>query len=227
MIDKFPFNTIKFLKNLKKNNNREWFHSNKNEYKKNFLVPAQITVIRLGEFLQNYVPDINAIPEINKSIFRLQRDTRFSKNKSPYKTNLGIYVWEGDWKRMESSGFYFHLEPDLFLLAVGFYIFPSKILKKYREVLLKQTKDSEFFEIITSLRRKGFAIEESKFKKLPKGFTEEHPFADLSKFSGLYAMYETRDLQQFQKIDIIKFSCEIFKDMIPLHKWIVKNLYIQ
>ncbi len=62
-------------------------------------------------------------------------------------------------------------------------------------------------------------------KKLPAGFTQEHPFAELSTFSGLYAMYETNDLEQFKKKDIIEFSKLIMKDMMPLHKWIVENIY--
>ncbi|MEJ5305373.1 MAG: DUF2461 domain-containing protein [Ignavibacteria bacterium] len=220
----FPFNTIDFLKKLSRNNNREWFHSHKDEYEKNFLLPAKICVVQIGDFLRSYLPNIIAEPEINKSIFRLNRDVRFSQNKEPYKTNLGLYFWEGKKKKLESSGFYFHLEPNTFLVAVGFYIFPPEILKRYRQVLLQQTKNSELYKIIQTLRRKGYSIEETKFKKLPPGFSPDHPFAELSKFGGLYAMYETNDLMQFKNVDIIEFSQKIMKDMIPLHKWIVENL---
>lgn len=221
----FPFQTIEFLKKLSKNNNREWFQSHKEDYEKNFLIPAKIVVIELGSFIKEYFPNIIAEPEINKSIFRLNRDIRFSKDKKPYKTNLGIYFWEGKRKKLESSGFYFHIEPNNFLIAVGFYIFPSDILKKYRQVLLQMTKDSELYKIISKLRKNGYSIEEKKFKKLPSGFTPEHPFAELSTFSGLYAMYETKDLEQFKKKDIIEFSKKVMKEMMPLHKWIVENLY--
>ncbi len=220
----FPFNTIEFLRKLSRNNNREWFHSHKDEYEKNFLFPAKMCVIELGSFIKDYFPDVVAEPEINKSIFRLNRDVRFSKDKKPYKTNLGIYFWEGRKKKLESSGFYFHIEPDNFLIAVGFYIFPPDVLKKYRQVLLQQTKNSELYKIISKLKKKGYSIEEKKFKKLPHGFYPEHPFAELSTFSGLYAMYETNDLEQFKKKDIIEFSKLVMKDMMPLHKWIVENL---
>ncbi len=223
--DKFPFNTISFLKKLSMNNNREWFHSHRDEYEKNFLLPAKICVIELGSFVRDYFPSLIAEPEINKSIFRLNRDTRFSKNKSPYKTNLGIYFWESRNKKLESSGFYFHIEPKNFLIAVGYYIFPPSVLKKYRQILLHQTKNSELWKIINSLKKKGYSIEEKKYKKLPQGFTSDHPFADLSTFSGLYALYETEDLEQFRKKDIFEFSKKIFKDMMPLHEWIVEHLH--
>lgn len=222
---KFLFNTIEFLKRLSKNNNREWFYSHKHDYEKNFLLPAKMVVIELGYFLKEYFPNLVVEPEVNKSIFRLNRDTRFSKDKKPYKTNLGIYFWEGKKKKLESSGFYFHIEPKTFLIAVGFYIFPPEILKRYRETLIQLTKNSELYKIINKLQKKGYSIEEKKFKRLPKGFTPKHPFAELSTFGGLYAMFETNDLEQFKEKDIIEFSKPIMKDMMALHKWITENLH--
>ncbi len=221
----FPFNTIEFLKKLSRNNNREWFHSHKDDYVSNFLIPAKMVVIELGSFVREYFPTLVAEPEVNKSIFRLNRDTRFTKDKKPYKINLGIYFWEGKRKKLESSGFYFHIEPKTFMIAVGFYIFPSDILKKYRQVLLQQTKESALYKIIKQIQKKGYSIEEEKFKRLPKGFTSEHPFSEISTYSGLYALYETNDLDQFKKKDIVEFSKSIMKDMMPLHQWIVENLH--
>ncbi len=223
--DKFPFNTINFLKKLSKNNNKEWFKNHKIEYERDFLLPAKIVVIEIGSFLKKSFPNIIAEPQINKSIFRLNRDVRFSKNKKPYKTNLGIYFWQGKRKKLECSGFYFHIEPDTFLIAAGFYIFPNDVLKKYRNTLLQLDRNSELYKIINRLQKKGFSIEEKKYKRLPKDFSPDHPFADLSLHSGLYAMYETNNLDQFRKVDIIEFSKSIMKEMMPLHKWIVDNLY--
>jgi len=79
----------------------------------------------MGEKLRPLCPGINAIPKVNKSLFRINRDTRFAKDKSPYKTNLGILFWEGQGKRMESSGFYFHLEENLLMIGCGMYKFPK------------------------------------------------------------------------------------------------------
>lgn len=221
----FPFQTINFLKKLSKNNNREWFHAHKDEYESDFLFPAKMCVVRLGEFLRDYIPGIIAEPEINKSIFRLNRDVRFSKNKSPYKTNLGIYMWEGKKKKLECSGFYFHIEPNTFLIAVGFYMFPDNVLKKYRQILSGLDKKSDLYSIISRLKKKSYSIEEKRYKKIPLGFTPDHPFAELATFGGLYAMYETNDLEQFKPKDIFSFTEKVMKDMIPLHKWIVENLY--
>jgi uncharacterized protein (TIGR02453 family) len=117
MKNNFPHCAADFLSKLSKNNNREWFESHRDEYGAMFLEPAQEFVVEMGEKLQTIRPNIIALPKIDKSIFRLHRDVRFSKDKLPYKTNLGIIFWEGDDKKLESSGFYFHIEPKYFRLV--------------------------------------------------------------------------------------------------------------
>ncbi|MGE5797815.1 MAG: TIGR02453 family protein, partial [Ignavibacteria bacterium] len=109
----FPFNTQNFLKQLAKNNSKEWFEENREAFNNDFLQPAVQFVVDIGERLQTIVPEIMAVPKVDKSIFRLHRDVRFSKDKSPFKTNLGILLWEGKEKK-QSPGFYFHIEPKLF-----------------------------------------------------------------------------------------------------------------
>ena len=89
----FPKNTVAFLKKLSKNNNREWFSANRNLYDKDFLDHAIQFVVEMGEKLQKISPHIHAIPKIDKSIFRIYRDVRFSKNREPYKTNMGLYFY--------------------------------------------------------------------------------------------------------------------------------------
>ena len=128
----FPDSTINFLKSLSRNNNKDWFNKNRERFDFEFLQPAIQFVVDMGEKLTSIAPNINAIPKIDKSIFRLHRDVRFSKNKAPFKNNLGLYFWEGRGKKMECSGYYFHIEPKLFFLGAGMYVFTKDQLKKYR-----------------------------------------------------------------------------------------------
>ena len=134
-IKDFPKKTTAFLGKLSKNNNREWFEANRDLYNSDLLEPCIQFVIEMGDKLQDIDPDIVAIPKVDKSIFRLHRDVRFSKDKTPYKTNAGLYFWNGKMKKMDASGFYFHLEPKLFGVGLGIYMFPPHLLKKYRDVL--------------------------------------------------------------------------------------------
>jgi len=115
----FPRELPRFLSQLEKNNTVEWFSARQKDYEAFVKHPSEEFVVAVGDRLRTFCPGINAIPKVNKSLFRINRDIRFSKDKSPYKTNLGILFWEGPGKRMESSGFYFHLEGDLMMVGCG------------------------------------------------------------------------------------------------------------
>jgi uncharacterized protein (TIGR02453 family) len=192
MKNNFPFAANKFLWKLKRNNNKEWFEAHREEFKSVVLEPAQEFVIVLGELLRTFVPGIIAIPKIDKSIFRLHRDVRFSKDKSPYKTNIGILFWEGERKKMECSGFYFHAEPDYIFLGAGLYMFPDNLLKKYREVLYNPDKAKEIDTIVKKLKKKGYILGGKSFKRVPKGYDPEYPYSDYLLHNGIYFSEEIK-----------------------------------
>ena len=154
----FPKSANNFLAKLSRNNNREWFDKHREEYSAALLEPAQEFVVELGEKLQTIRPNIIALPKIDKSIFRLHRDVRFSKDKLPYKTNLGIIFWEGDDKKLESSGFYFHLEPKYFFLGGGTYMFSDTMIKTYREALTDKTAGEQLIKAIKKVTKSGYKI---------------------------------------------------------------------
>ncbi|MBK7631861.1 MAG: DUF2461 domain-containing protein [Ignavibacteriales bacterium] len=221
----FPQSTIKFLTALSKNNNKEWFEKNRVRYDFEFLQPAMQFVIDLGEKLSEISPNINAIPKIDKSIFRLYRDVRFSKNKAPFKTNLGLYFWEGRGKKMECSGFYFHIEPKLFFLGTGMYMFTKEQLKKYREIVSDPTQGELLNEIISALlKKKKIKLGGRTYKKTPRGYDPEYKYSELLLHSGLYVSYESSSFDELIKKDPIGFAYKLFKETYPLHKWFVENL---
>ena len=195
----FPEDAVKFLARLKRNNNRKWFESHKEEFIAFVLEPAQEFVLVLGEMLRAVAPGIIAIPKTDKSIFRLHRDVRFSKNKSPYKTNLGIIWWEGDRKKMECSGFYFHVEPEYFFLGTGQYMFTDELLKKYRQVVYDPDSAKELDTIVKKLKKKGFELGGKTYKRVPKGFDAEYPFSDYLLYNGIYVYEERSDLKEIRK----------------------------
>jgi len=104
----FPKEFITFFENLKQNNSKDWFEKHRKDYEELVLHPAREFVEEMGKKLRRIAPAIHAIPKINQSLFKISRDVRFSKDKSPYKTTMGICFGEGSRKRMECSGFYFH-----------------------------------------------------------------------------------------------------------------------
>ena len=222
MPQNFPEDAVKFLAKLKRNNNRNWFESHKEEFIASVLEPAQEFVLVLGEMLRAVAPGIIAIPKTDKSIFRLHRDVRFSKNKSPYKTNLGIIWWEGDRKKMECSGFYFHVEPEYFFLGTGQYMFTDDLLKKYRRVVYDPDKAKELDTIVKKLKKKGFELGGKTFKRVPKGFDAEYPFSDYLLYNGIYVYEERSDLKKLE--NAVDYAYKKFVQMLPLHQWLVKNI---
>jgi uncharacterized protein (TIGR02453 family) len=223
-MNNFPFDAVKFLSKLKRNNNKEWFESHREEFNNLVFEPAQEFVVVLGELLRTIVPDIIAIPKTDKSIFRIHRDIRFSKDKLPYKTNLGLYFWEGNRKKMECSGFYFHIEPGSFFLGSGHYEFTDDQLKKFRNTIYNPDKAKELDSIIKKLMKKGFGIGGKTYKKVPRGFDPEYPFAEYLLHSGLYSFEENKDLKVLEKENPVKFAFQKYKTMLPLHQWLVKNI---
>ena len=220
----FPKRTAAYLNKLSKNNNRKWFEANRDLYNSDFLEPSIQFVVEMGDRLLDLDPEIVAIPKIDKSIFRLHRDVRFSKDKTPYKTNAGLYFWNGKLKKMDASGFYFHLEPKLFGVGLGIYMFPPHLLKKYRDVVSNPSSVRELHKIVRSLEKKGYSIGGKKYKKTPKGYDPSTLYPGYLLYDGIYAWIESSNLKEIGNGKAITAIFKIFKDMLPLHRWLVKNI---
>ncbi len=220
MFNGFPHEMISFFKDLRENNNITWFKENKDVYEKFVKEPSQDFVLEMGEILRQISPDIIADPKVNRSLFRLNRDVRFSRDKRPYKTNLGIWFWEGKGKRMECSGFYFHLSPPTFMLGVGLYMFPKHLLKKYREAAVHPEMGKKLTEAVEEVSSKGYDIGVEYYKKVPRGFKQDHENAGFLLFNGLTAHIETDIPGEFFTRDILDYSFQKFKEMDPIQKWV-------
>ena len=119
----FPRELIYFLSELRKNNDREWFQAHRAEYE-NFLVePAREFVVALGDCLSSLGSGIHAEPRVRGSIFAINRDVRFSKDKTPYKTHLDLWFWQGDGPSRERPGYFFRLTPETLTLGAGMHGF--------------------------------------------------------------------------------------------------------
>lgn len=224
-LEKFPQNTISFLKKLKKNNSREWFEKHRDEFNRDFMEPAEALVLTFGDKLSDIRPDIIAIPKTDKSIFRIHRDVRFSKNKEPYKTNMGLLFWEGDKKKMECPGYYFHIEPDMCFLGVGHYEFPKELLLKFRQVVLQPEAGKKLLTIMKKIQKQpGYHIGGKTLKKTPKGFDPSNPNAELLLYTGLYAGFESAEFVTLSAGELIDQSMKVFKFLTPLHNWFIEYL---
>ncbi len=213
-------NTFQFLKNLKTNNNREWFAENKADYelaKENVTNFLNILIEKLAET----DPEILKI-EAKKALFRIYRDVRFSLDKSPYKTHFGASLGMGKYNR--TSGYYLHLEPGNSFLAGGVYMPEKDNLKKIRSSISKNSE--AFLEIVNDKKLKEYFTElstEDKLKRIPQGFDKEDKMEDFLKLKSFVVKFPMED-KDFTNEKSITEIAKILDVMKPLNEFIERSL---
>jgi uncharacterized protein (TIGR02453 family) len=219
----FSKETVRFFRQLKANNNRVWFESRREIYENAVLAPSRAFIETLGARMRSLVPKIVAVPKVNKSLFRINRDTRFSLDPSPYKTNLGILFWEGNRPRMECPGFYFQLEPPEIMLGGGYYYFVDRALDRFRRAAADPKLGRELSRVAAEIRiMEGWELGGTHYKRVPQGFEADHPNAELLKHNGLYAGWEGPIPEEFFSSELIEFCYSRYARLLPLHRWLVK-----
>lgn len=207
---------FEFLNKLHTNNNREWFTENKNLY-----TESQQNVI---SFLEDLIKEMSGFDEelakidAKKALFRIYRDTRFSKDKIPYKTNFGASLGMG--KGSQKGGYYLHLEPGKSFIAGGIYMPESSVLKEvrkeislYGEDFLKILNNKDFKKHFPELDQDG------KLKKVPQGFEKEDPMAEYLKHKNFIVIYYLKDEEILDK-NAVKNITKIFKLMKPFNDFL-------
>jgi len=225
-----PREGVRFLEQLRANNDKVWFDKHKTEYQQHLLEPSRDFVVAMGERLRDLAPAIVADPRVNGSLFKIHRDTRFSKDKSPFKTNVGIYFWEGAGKRMECPGFYLHLGPPTVMIGGGMHTFPRELLEPYREAAADPKLGPQLREAVDqvgdALGGDPFEIAAcygapESYKRVPKGYDPDHPNADLLRRKGLSAGIESPIPDELHGPELVDYAYERFEAIAPLHRWLV------
>ncbi len=221
----FPVECIDFYNQLRANNSKSWFEEHKTDFEKYVMEPARLFVKVMGQRLSKISPAIVADTRYSRSIFRPFRDTRFSKDKTPYKTHLGIFFWEGSLPKMDCPGYYFHLEPPNLILGVGNHCFSKEILELYRDCVVDPKLGPDLRKALKEVHARGdYEIGVKKYKKTPRGYDKDHMNADLLLFSGLTASCEVVIPQEFYSKEIINYCFTKFEDMAPIHRWLIAML---
>ncbi len=221
----FSAETVFFLKNLKENNNRDWFFARKKDYDKKVLQPASEFVIEMGNMLQNLSPGIHAEPKVNRSIFRIYRDTRYSSEQDPYKANLHIWFWQGTRKANESPGYHFELKPEQLSLSAGISNFSRKALRCFREAVADAKSGEELAGIIEKVEKKpDYQLSKIYYKSVPEGYQVQGKREDLIRLNGLMVSTVMTIPAELYNRNLLKFVYTIYKDFSPVQNWLTKNL---
>ncbi len=218
----FPPATLKFFRDLAMNNEKAWFEAHRGVFDAGVMGPAKEFVTALGAKLVRLAPRIVAEPRTDRSIFRIHRDIRFSKDKSPYKTHLGIYLWDGAAPKMESAGFYLHIEPGGMFIGMGMHTFAKQTLAPYREAVADAKRGAAFTRILAKLDQAGYKIGGEHYKRVPRGFDPEHPRAQLLRHNGLWIEAKLKQAEVIRSPELIDLCHAHFKTYAPLHRWLME-----
>jgi len=199
--------TLDFLKTLKKNNNKEWFDKNKNLY-----LAARENIDHMAdELIHSFSAFDKRLSGLKAKdcVFRIYRDIRFSKNKTPYKTNMGCAINPGG-RKVEEAGFYIHIEPGKSFLAGGRWMPSPDHLKKIRQEIDYNGKQLHKILADKSFKKYFGKLDDSEEYKLsrpPKGYAKDHPDVELLKLNSYIIWHEYNDKDVTSK----NFKAELTK----------------
>ena len=172
----FTDDTLAFLRDLSDHNDRDWFNANKDRYDAHVKEPALRFIMDFEPHLQRISSHFLADPRpVGGSLFRLHRDVRFSKDKSPYKTHTGIRFPHARNKDVHAPGFYLHLEPDEVFTGGGLWHPDPPTTAVVRDAMVANARE---WQSVKSKLPSGFRIEGDRLSRPPRGYDADHPLID-------------------------------------------------
>lgn len=215
----FTAATFKFLEQLAENNDRAWFEENKGDYEDHVRTPALEYIRAMGPMLADFAPQFRAdARKTGGSMMRVYRDSRFSPDKTPYKTNVGIQFRHALGKDVHAPGFYLHVAPEECFLGAGSWHPEADLLARIRNLIAEQPKrwraacDEPAFS-------KHWQLDGDTLKRPPRGFSADHPeIADIKRkdFICLYTL--TRE--EVTGATLVGLSAERFAAAAPFMRFL-------
>lgn len=213
----FSAATLRFLRGLKRHNERPWFEAHRAEYEAVVKAPMRELIEEMDVRLARFAPEIIGDPK--RSMFRIYRDIRFSADKSPYKTHASCWFYHRDGSRAVGreatgggAGFYFQIAPGDSFIGGGMWMPPRDALVKLRDAI---AEDPKGFAKVAGDR----LDEEAMLRRVPRGFAPDHPAARWLKFQSFVTGRSLTDAQALSARLPVLLETE-FRRMVPLVRWI-------
>jgi uncharacterized protein (TIGR02453 family) len=225
----FDAQTLQFFRGLKRNNKKPWFEAHRADYETRVKEPMGELVEEMAIRLRSFAPEMTGDPK--RSVFRIYRDVRFSKDKSPYKTHAACWFYhrEGQGKvgreaEGGSAGFYFHLEPGGSLVGGGLWMPPRKDLNRLRAEIVRDLPRFEKAVNDPRMRKRfGGLDEEGMLKRMPRGYPCGHPAERWLKHQSFTVGRSIPD-REVTSARLPAALAEDFQRMLPLVRWINATL---
>jgi uncharacterized protein (TIGR02453 family) len=214
---------LKFLGQLQRNNNRDWFNKNKSRYEEEVLAPSLSYIEAMRQPLEQFSPLLDCVPKrVGGSLMRIYRDTRFAKDKTPYKTNIGIHFRHQAGCDVHAPGLYVHIEPKEVFLGVGMWHPDTQPLANVRQRIAdspakwKRVRDGKAF-------RGHFELTGESLKRPPRGFDPEHEMLEDLKRKDFIGVCRL-DPDVIVSPDFVKETTKLFKTTKPFFRFLCEAL---
>ena len=208
----FPPEAMTFFRGLKKNNTREWFQPRKQIYDEKVKAPMLDLVTALMRRLADFAPDHVGDP--NKAIYRIYRDTRFSKNKTPYKTHIAAVFPRRNLEKHCGAGYYFSVSPDEIEVGGGVYMPAPEDLRAIRDYLAEHHEEFRRITSARHVRRLLGEVRGERLTRVPKGYAPDHPAADLLLMKQ-FLLFKTLDAKLATTPKLYRELLSRFEAMTP------------
>jgi uncharacterized protein (TIGR02453 family) len=215
----FADTQARFFHALARNQNREWFQAHKHEYEEGWVMPMKALLAEVRDKIDRFFPHYDLG---EPKVFRIFRDVRFSRDKSPYKTHIGGYI------PLERAGTRAELPAPLYvqfgtrsMVGAGHYMMDPGQIDRYRKAVLDERRGRDLVAILARLTRAGFVIgSHEMLKKVPRGFDPAHPRADLLKRKSLTVAFPTLPTDQIVSRALIGWLVKETRRVAPLIEWL-------
>jgi len=224
----FSKRSLTFFRQLARNNEKAWFEAHRADYENEVRAPMRELIEELDVRFAKFAPEIAGDPK--RSMFRINRDIRFSKDKSPYKTHAAAWFHHRNAARSVgseadagSAGYYFHLEPGgRSMLGAGLWMPPRPQLNKLREAIAENAKG--FDRMVRSLPSRFDGLDdEAALRRMPRGYAEDHPAAKWLKYQSFTTGHTLTDAQVTSK-SLADLLAREFAAVLPLVRWLNETL---
>ena len=217
----FPEDLIYFLRDLSKNNNRNWFAENKRRYQSSVVEPVKSFIITMGERLPEISMNFVADPRSNGgSMFRIYRDVRFSKDKRPFKENVGCQFRHIAGKTAHAPGYYVHIEPDAMFAGGGIWMPPNPILHQIRTAIVEHP--DAWSNVLKSAESFG-GILGDRLKRVPRDFDPDSPHTEDLKLKSIFIKRDF-STDRISSPEILDTIFDTFAESAPLLRFITQAL---
>jgi uncharacterized protein (TIGR02453 family) len=220
----FPAGTLKFLRGLEKHNDKTWFDAHRDDYDAFYVDVAKQLVSALGPGLRKISKTVNYEPRVNGSIFRINRDVRFSKDKSPYKPHLDLWFWEGDRRGWETPGFFFRLAAGELVTGAGMHVLPKDRLDTYRAAVIDPKSGKALERIAAEVKKAGATLGGATRKTVPRGMDASHARAGFLLHEGLYATVTSTPPRTLSSPRIVDDCLARFRATAPVSRWLQEHV---